>query len=70
MSDYQGNKRRVAIIACQRIPFQRSFGKYMGKSTTDLMQGALDALVESAKLEGKELGEVALGAVVKRAADG
>lgn len=69
MSDYQGNKRRVAIIACQRIPFQRSFGKYMGKSTTDLMQGALDALVESAKLEGKELGEVALGAVVKRAAE-
>lgn len=69
MSIYEGSKRRVAILGGRRIPFHRSFGKYMGKSTTELMQEALDGLVEQYKLEGKELGEVALGAVIKRATE-
>lgn len=69
MSIHEGNKRRVAILGGKRIPYHRSFGKYMGKSTTELMQAAFDSLVEEHKLEGKELGEVALGAVIKRATE-
>ena len=69
MSISQGSKRRVAILAGKRIPYQRSFGMYRGQTTSDLMQAALDALVEGHSLQGKELGEVALGAVTKRAAE-
>lgn len=69
MSIDQGTKRRVAILAGKRIPFQRSFGPYAGKSSTELMSAAFDALVDDCKLENKELGEVALGAVIKRATE-
>ncbi|MEC9283554.1 MAG: acetyl-CoA C-acetyltransferase [Bdellovibrionota bacterium] len=69
MSISEGNKRRVAILAGKRIPFQRSFGAYRGISATELMQLSLDALVKENNLTGKELGEVALGAVTKRAAE-
>ncbi|MFK8136723.1 MAG: acetyl-CoA C-acetyltransferase [Bdellovibrionales bacterium] len=66
---HPGKTRRVAILGGKRIPFQRSFGPYMGKSNNELMGSALSALVQNFKLQGKELGEVAIGAVMKHAAD-
>lgn len=61
--------KKVCIIAGKRIPFMRSSTKYMGLPLRDLMKPAMDALVTELKLEGKELGEVAMGAVNKHAYD-
>jgi acetyl-CoA C-acetyltransferase len=61
--------KKVCIIAGKRIPFMRSSTEYMGLSLRDLMKPAMDSLVSELKLEGKELGEVAMGAVNKHAYD-
>lgn len=61
--------RKVAIVAGKRIPFARSFTKYMGVSSQELMTAALKALVSSTGLEGKVIGEVVLGAVIKHSSD-
>lgn len=61
--------KRVCIIASKRIPFMRSNTFYAGLSIRDLMTPALKTLVRELKLEGKEVGEVALGAVNKHAYD-
>jgi acetyl-CoA C-acetyltransferase len=60
---------KIAILGGKRIPFARSFSNYMGVSDQDLMVPAMRALVESFGLEGKVLGEVVTGAVIKHAAD-
>lgn len=52
-----------------RIPFARSFGAYTGKTNQELMTASLQALVEKYRLQGKVLGEVALGAVTNHSAD-
>ncbi len=61
--------KRVCIIDGARIPFTRSGTNYMGISNKKLMTGALSALVNKLSLKGKEVGEVALGAVSKHAYD-
>jgi acetyl-CoA C-acetyltransferase len=61
--------RKVAIVAGKRIPFARSFTKYMGVSNQELMTSALKALVSSTGLEGKVIGEVVLGSVIKHSSD-
>lgn len=61
--------RKVAIIGGRRIPFARSFGKYMGKTNQDLMEASLRALVNDFNLKGERLGSVALGSVIKHASD-
>lgn len=61
--------KRVCIIAGKRIPFMRSNTHYAGLSNRDLMQPAFRALVTELNLEGKEIGEVAMGAVSKHAYD-
>lgn len=61
--------KRVCIIAGKRIPFMRSNTHYTGLSNRDLMKPALDALISELKLEGKEIGELAMGAVSKHAYD-
>jgi acetyl-CoA C-acetyltransferase len=61
--------RKVCIVKSKRIPFMRSGTKYTGLSNKDLMVPALKALVAELKLEGKELGEVAIGAVNKHSYD-
>ena len=63
------NARPVAIFGGQRIPFCRSVTKYSELGNKQLMTGALKALVTQYKLEGREIGEVALGAVLKRSKD-
>ncbi len=59
------SRRRVAIVASKRIPFAKSGGFYNGLSLSDLMSPVLKALVTELKLDGKRLGEVAIGALLK-----
>ena len=47
----------------------RSSTNYMGLTLRDLMKPAMEELVSELKLEGKQLGEVAMGAVNKHAYD-
>lgn len=61
--------RKVAILGGKRIPFARSFSNYMGVSDQNLMLPAIKALVDSFGLQGKAIGEVVTGAVIKHAAD-
>lgn len=61
--------RRVAILGGKRIPFARSFGKYMGATNQDLMEASLKALVNEFNLKGERLGMVALGSVIKHSSD-
>ncbi|MDA8792156.1 acetyl-CoA C-acetyltransferase [Bacteriovoracaceae bacterium] len=60
---------KVCIIKGKRIPFMRSSTKYMGIPLSKLMKPAMDSLVRELNLEGKEVGEVVLGAVNKHAYD-
>ena len=61
--------RKVAILGGARIPFVRSMTSYMGVSNQELMTASLKALVERFGLHNQELGEVALGAVMKHSSD-
>lgn len=58
---------KVCVVAGKRIPFMRSSTKYMGVSNNELMVAPLKELVAELGLEGKEIGEVILGAVNKHA---
>ena len=62
-------QERVAILGGLRTPFARSLGNYMSISNQDLMSHVLKNLVTQFGLEGQELGEVALGAVMKHSSD-
>ena len=61
--------RKVAIVGGSRIPFCRSMGKYMGVSNQELMTAAMNDVVNKFSLQGKALGEVSLGAVMKHSSD-
>ena len=61
--------KKVCIIASKRIPFMRSNSLYTALSNRELMVPALKTLVREVGLEGKEIGEVAMGAVNKHAYD-
>src|SRR4051812_21518971 len=63
------NGRRAAIVGGNRIPFARTNGPYSDASTKDMLTAALDALVARFNLQGERLGEVAAGAVLKKARD-
>jgi len=60
---------RVAVIGANRIPFARSDSAYGHVSNQDLLTAALDGLVDRYGLQGKRLGEVAGGAVLKHSRD-
>lgn len=61
--------KKVCIVRGKRIPFVRSGGVYLKKSTQEIMTAALKGLVEDLSLQGKTVGEVFLGAVNKHAKD-
>lgn len=61
--------QRVAIIGGNRIPFCRSYTGYLQQSNLDMMTATLNGLVERYNLENKQLGDVALGAVMKHSRD-
>lgn len=69
MSKQAASVRRVAIIGGNRIPFARSNGPYFTASNTDMFTAALNGLVERYNLQGKRLGEVVAGAVLKHSRD-
>ena len=56
--------QRVAIIGGARIPFTKSFGHYAQATNSELLTGALNALVKKFGLEGKKLDEVVLGTLI------
>ncbi|MBY9073557.1 acetyl-CoA C-acetyltransferase [Nocardioides sp. WL0053] len=65
----QANTRRVAIIGGNRIPFARSNTVYANASNQDMLTAAIDGLVARYGLEGRRLGEVVAGAILKHSRD-
>lgn len=57
------------IIGGSRIPFTKSFTHYSKLSTQDLGTFVLQSLVDKYSLQDKEIGEVAMGAVIKNSSD-
>ena len=56
--------KRVAIIGGLRTPFVRSFREYSRTTNQEMLIATLQALTKKFNLEGKLLGDVALGAVM------
>ncbi|MDI1304164.1 MAG: acetyl-CoA C-acetyltransferase [bacterium] len=57
--------KKVAIIGYNRIPFARQNTNYAEVGNTDMMTNTLTGLINRYNLQGKLLGEVAGGAVIK-----
>ncbi len=64
-----GGIRRVAVIGGNRVPFARSNTAYSKVSNQELLTSALRGLVDRYGLQGKRLGEVVAGAVIKHSRD-
>ncbi|TFZ33506.1 acetyl-CoA C-acyltransferase, partial [Pseudomonas syringae] len=62
-------RRRVAIVGGNRIPFARSMGPYATASKQDMRTAALEGLIERFSLHGLRMGEVVTGAGGKRSRD-
>jgi acetyl-CoA C-acetyltransferase len=58
-------RRKVAVIGYNRIPFARQNTAYVDATNQDMMVAALNGLIERYNLKGELLGEVAGGAVIK-----
>ncbi len=61
--------RRVAVLGGVRIPFCRQNTAYAEVGNLALSVRTLGALVEKFGLQGQQLGEVAMGAVIKHSSD-
>jgi acetyl-CoA C-acetyltransferase len=61
--------KRVGVVGGVRIPFCRNNTAYADVGNFGMSVKVLGALVERYRLHGVELGEVALGAVIKHASD-
>ena len=61
--------RKAAIVGGNRIPFARSNSTYAQASNQDMLTATLDGLVARFGLQGKQVGEVVAGAVLKHARD-
>jgi acetyl-CoA C-acetyltransferase len=57
--------RKVAIVGYNRIPFARQNTAYTTATNKDMLTAALTGLIDRYGLQGKLLGEVAGGAVIK-----
>jgi acetyl-CoA C-acetyltransferase len=57
-------KTSAYIVGGARIPFVKSMTHYMGVTTQDLMLASMKHLVHKYGLQGKSVGDVALGAVM------
>jgi acetyl-CoA C-acetyltransferase len=62
-------RRQAAILGGNRIPFARRDGPYARASNQDMFTAALDGLVSRFGLQGRLLGEVAAGGVLKHSHD-
>jgi acetyl-CoA C-acetyltransferase len=65
----ENTQRRVGIIGGVRIPFCRNNTAYADVGNFGMSVKVLGALVERFGLHGVELGEVAMGAVIKHSSD-
>src|SRR5688500_11403006 len=61
--------RKAAIVGGNRIPFARSNSAYAQASNQDMLTATLDGLVARFGLQGKQVGEVVAGAVLKHSRD-
>src|SRR4249919_4327257 len=61
--------RRVAILGGVRIPFCKNNTAYFDIGNLGMSIKTLGALVEKFNLQGEQLGEVAMGAVLKHSSD-
>ena len=61
--------KKVVIAGGARIPFCRAGSSYASSSNQELITAALQALVKKFGLEGKAVGDVALGGVMNHASD-
>lgn len=61
--------RRVAVLGGNRVPFARSNTVYSKISNQELLTSTLRGLVDRFDLQGKRLGEVVAGAVMKHSRD-
>ncbi|MEO6794654.1 MAG: acetyl-CoA C-acetyltransferase [Mycobacterium sp.] len=64
-----GERRRVAVLGGNRIPFARSDGAYASASNQDMFIAALGGLVDRFGLAGEKLDAVIGGAVLKHSRD-
>ena len=62
-------RRRVAVLGGNRIPFARSDGAYAEASNQDMFTAALGGLIDRFGLAGERLGVVVGGAVLKHSRD-
>ncbi|BBZ36989.1 acetyl-CoA C-acetyltransferase [Mycobacterium conspicuum] len=62
-------KRRVAVLGGNRIPFARSDRAYADASNQDMFTAALGGLIDRFGLAGEQLGAVIGGAVLKHSRD-
>ncbi len=60
---------RVAIIGGTRIPFVKSFKEYSRTTNQEMLTAAVQGLVKKYNLEGKLLGDVALGVIMNSSLD-
>ncbi|HEY5826420.1 MAG TPA: hypothetical protein VIT44_18750, partial [Cyclobacteriaceae bacterium] len=58
------SNQRVVIIGGQRIPFVKSFKEYSRTTNQEMLTASIQGLVKKFNLQGKRLGDVALGAVM------
>ena len=68
-SNTKPTTRKAAIVGGNRIPFARSNSTYAQASNQDMLTATLDGLVARFGLQGKVLGEVVAGAVLKHSRD-
>ncbi|MGB0218452.1 MAG: acetyl-CoA C-acetyltransferase [Sinimarinibacterium flocculans] len=61
--------RRIAIVGSARIPFARQNSHYVDAGNIEMLAAALRGIVDRFGLEGRRLGEVAAGAVLKHSRD-
>jgi acetyl-CoA C-acetyltransferase len=68
-AQHSSERRRVAVLGGNRIPFARSDGAYAEASNQDMFTAALGGLVDRFGLTGQRLGVVVGGAVLKHSRD-
>ena len=61
--------RKAAIIGGVRIPFVKSFKEYSRVSNQEMLTATVQATVQKYKLQGKLLGDVALGVILNYTSD-
>ena len=67
--DVAENRRKVAVLGGNRIPFARSDSAYSDASNQDMFTAALTGLVDRFDLQDRQLGAVIGGAVLKHSRD-